>query len=92
MENPLDGPWPSAAVTGEGVLAGRILLNYVVWGNEVFRPDSGTRSQATTGQFRTAASRGEIVVWMRAPRRVSAANMQTSKGLRHLRANARIGV
>ncbi len=91
MENPLDGPWPSAAGR-EGVLAGRILLNYVVWGNGVFRPDSGTRSAATTGQFRTLPEQPRGNRRLGAPRRVSAKDMRTSKGLRALGYNVRIGV
>ncbi|MCZ3398957.1 hypothetical protein I7853_22525 [Klebsiella pneumoniae] len=53
----------------EGVLAGRILLNYVVWGN-------GSVSAR---------------VWAR-PDEFPPRNMQTSKGLRALGYNVRIGV
>ena len=66
MENPLDGPWPSAAVSGRCV--GRTdTVELRCSGNGSVSADSGTRSAATTGQFRTLAwsSLGEIVVWTR---------------------------
>ncbi|MFT2780468.1 hypothetical protein ACMWKL_22790 [Klebsiella pneumoniae] len=75
----------------EGVLAGRILLNYVVWGNGSVsaRLWNAIRSDDWAIPHVSLSSLGEIVVWAREfpPR-----NMQTSKGLRALGYNVRIGV
>ena len=77
----------------EGVLAGRILLNYVVWGEGVVsaRLRKATRSHDGAIPPVSLSSRGEIVVWAR-PDEFPPRNMQTSKGLRALGYNVRIGV
>ena len=92
MENPLDGPWPSAAVS-EGVLAGRILLNYAVWGNgsvsarlwNAIRSDDwaiphvglSSLGKASAGRAQTSFRQGTC---------------RRAKGLRALGYNVRIGV
>ena len=89
MENPLDGPWPSAAVSGRCV--GR--TDTVDWGNGSVsaRLWNAIRSDDWAIPHVGLSSLGEIVVWARSdefpPR-----NMQTSKGLRALGYNVRIGV
>ncbi|MFO5699283.1 hypothetical protein ACLBSN_18490 [Klebsiella pneumoniae] len=77
----------------EGVLAGRILLNYVVWGNGSVsaRLWNAIRSDDWAIPHVSLSSLGEIVGWG-APGRVPPRNMQTSKGLRALGYNVRIGV
>jgi hypothetical protein len=76
----------------EGVLAGRILLNYVVWGNGSVsaRLWNAIRSDDWAIPHVGLSSLGNRRLG--APRRVSAKNMQTSKGLRALGCNVRIGV
>ncbi|HDN7839741.1 TPA: hypothetical protein P2B59_005649 [Klebsiella pneumoniae] len=77
----------------EGVLAGRILLNYVVWGNGSVsaRLWNAIRSDDWAIPHVSLSSLGEIVGWAHQdefpPR-----NMRTSKGLRALGYNVRIGV
>lgn len=77
----------------EGVLAGRILLNYVVWGNGSVsaRLWNAIRSDDWAIPHVSLSSLGEIVVWAR-PDEFPPRNMQTSKGLRALDYNVRIGV
>lgn len=77
----------------EGVLAGRILLNYVVWGNGSVsaRLWNAIRSDDWAIPHVSLSSLGEIVVWAR-PDEFPPRNMQTSKGLRALGYNVRIGV
>ena len=77
----------------EGVLAGRILLNYVVWGNGSVsaRLWNAIRSDDWAIPHVGLSSLGEIVVWAR-PDEFPPRNMQTSKGLRALGYNVRIGV
>ena len=77
----------------EGVLAGRILLNYVVWGNGSVsaRLWNAIRSDDWAIPHVSLSSLGEIVVWAR-PDEFPQRNMQTSKGLRTLGYNVRIGV
>ncbi|MBW9418649.1 hypothetical protein ABKV41_18600 (plasmid) [Enterobacter roggenkampii] len=77
----------------EGVLAGRILLNYVVWGNGSVsaRLWNTIRSDDWAIPHVSLSSLGEIVVWAR-PDEFPSRNMQTSKGLRALGYNVRIGV
>ncbi|MFT3435519.1 hypothetical protein ACMWBY_21905 [Klebsiella pneumoniae] len=76
----------------EGVLAGRILLNYVVWGNGSVsaRLWNAIRSDDWAIPHVSLSSLGEIV-WAR-PDEFTPRNMQTSKGLRALGYNVRIGV
>lgn len=92
MENPLDGPWPRRRCR-EGVLAGRILLNYVVWGNGSVsaRLWNAIRSDDWAIPHIGLSSLGEIVGWAR-PDEFPPRNMRTSKGLRALGYNVRIGV
>lgn len=77
----------------EGVLAGRILLNYVAWGNGSVsaRLWNAIRSDDWAIPHVGLSSLGEIVVWAR-PDEFPPRNMQTSKGLRALDYNVRIGV
>ncbi|MEN3204003.1 hypothetical protein ABDM40_01065 [Klebsiella pneumoniae] len=77
----------------EGVLAGRILLNYVVWGNGSVsaRLWNAIRSDDWAIPHVSLSSLGEIVVGGR-PGEFSPMYMQTSKGLRALGYNVRIGV
>ena len=77
----------------EGVLAGRILLNYVVWGNGSVsaRLWNAIRSDDWAIPHVSLSSLGEIVVWAR-PDEFPPRNMQMSKGLRALGYNVRIGV
>ena len=77
----------------EGVLAGRILLNYVVWGNGSVsaRLWNAIRSDDWAIPHVGLSSLGEIVGWAR-PDEFPPRNMQTSKGLRALGYNVRIGV
>ena len=77
----------------EGVLAGRILLNYVVWGNGSVsaRLWNAIRSDDWAIPHVSLSSLGEIVVWAR-PDEFPPRHMQTSKGLRALGYNVRIGV
>ena len=74
----------------EGVLAGRILLNYVVWGNGSVsaRLWNAIRSDDWAIPHVSLSSLGEIVVWAR-PDEFPPRNMQTSKGLRALGYNVR---
>jgi len=84
MENPLDGPWPSAAVSGRCV--GRtdtVELRCLLW--------NAIRSDDWAIPHVGLSSLGEIVVWAR-PDEFPPRNMQTSKGLRALGYNVRIGV
>ncbi len=68
----------------EGVLAGRILLNYVVWGNGSVsaRLWNAIRSDDWAIPHVSLSSLGEIVVWAR-PDEFPPRNMQTSKGCGH---------
>ena len=77
----------------EGVLAGRILLNYVVWGNGSVsaRLWNAIRSDDWAIPHVSLSSLGEIVGWAR-PDEFPPRNMRTSKGLRALGYNVRIGV
>ncbi|MDN3942738.1 hypothetical protein QX211_25285 [Klebsiella pneumoniae] len=77
----------------EGVLAGRILLNYVVWGNGSVsaRLWNAIRSDDWAIPHVSLSSLGECVVGGR-PDEFPPRNMQTSKGLRALGYNVRIGV
>ncbi|HIH5610687.1 TPA: hypothetical protein ACYSHF_004770 [Escherichia coli] len=77
----------------EGVLAGRILLNYVVWGNGSVsaRLWNAIRSDDWAIPHIGLSSLGEIVGWAR-PDEFPPRNMQTSKGLWALGYNVRIGV
>ena len=77
----------------EGVLAGRILLNYVVWGNGSVsaRLWNAIRSDDWAIPHNGLSSLGEIVGWAR-PDEFPPRNMRTSKGLRALGYNVRIGV
>ena len=51
-----DGPATGGGASGRCAGRDGQLLNYAVWGNgSAALPDSGTRSAATTGQFRTLA-------------------------------------
>ncbi len=76
----------------EGVLAGRILLNYVVWGNGSVsaRLWNAIRSDDWAIPHVSLSSLGEIVVWR--ARRVSAKEHADEQGLRALGYNVRIGV
>ncbi|MFO5742238.1 hypothetical protein ACLBPW_29435, partial [Klebsiella pneumoniae] len=67
----------------EGVLAGRILLNYVVWGNGSVsaRLWNAIRSDDWAIPHVSLSSLGEIVVWA-GPDGVSPRKKQTSKGRR----------
>ncbi|MFO5861315.1 hypothetical protein ACLBQW_31335, partial [Klebsiella pneumoniae] len=67
----------------EGVLAGRILLNYVVWGNGSVsaRLWNAIRSDDWAIPHVSLSSLGEIVVLGR-PDGVPPRNMHTSKGVR----------
>lgn len=76
----------------EGVLAGRILLNYVVWGNGSVsaRLWNAIRSDDWAIPHVSLSSLGEIVVWARQTSfRQEHADEQ---GLRALGYNVRIGV
>ena len=77
----------------EGVLAGRILLNYVVWGNGSVsaRLWNAIRSDDWAIPHVGLSSLGEIVDWAR-PDEFPPRSMRTSKGLRALGYNVRIGV
>ena len=77
----------------EGVLDGRILLNYVVWGNGSVsaRLWNAIRSDDWAIPHVGLSSLGEIVGWAR-PDEFTPRNMRTSKGLRALGYNVRIGV
>ena len=77
----------------EGVLDGRILLNYVVWGNGSVsaRLWNAIRSDDWAIPHVGLSSLGEIVGWGR-PDEFPPRNMRTSKGLRALGYNVRIGV
>ena len=77
----------------EGVLAGRILLNYVVWGNGSVsaRLWNAIRSDDWAIPHVGLSSLGESVGWAR-PDEVPPRNMPASKGLRALGYNVRIGV
>ncbi|EMH0370929.1 hypothetical protein ACEUCS_15915 [Aeromonas caviae] len=77
----------------EGVLAGRILLNYAVWGNGSVsaRLWNAIRSDDWAIPHVGLSSLGESVGWAR-PDEFPPRNMQTSKGLRALGYNVRIGV
>mgnify|MGYP006906601300 FL=1 len=77
----------------EGVLAGRILLNYVVWGNGSVsaRLWNAIRSDDWAIPHIGLSSLGEIVGWAR-PDEFPPRNMRTSKGLRAHGYNVRIGV
>ena len=77
----------------EGVLAGRILLNYVVWGNGGFsaRLWNAIRSDDWAIPHIGLSSLGEIVGGAR-PDEFAPRNMRPSKGLRALGYNVRIGV
>ena len=72
----------------EGVLAGRILLNYVVWGNGSVsaRLWNAIRSDDWAIPHVSLSSLGEIVVWAR-PDEFPSRNMQTSKGLWYTQAD-----
>ncbi|MGS6339149.1 hypothetical protein ACVGWV_16550 [Enterobacter asburiae] len=77
----------------EGVLAGRILLNYVVWGNGGFsaRLWNAIRSDDWAIPHIGLSSLGEIVVGGRA-HQFPPRNKHTSKGVRALRYKLRFGV
>ena len=77
----------------EGVLAGRILLNYAVWGNGSVsaRLWNAIRSDDWAIPRIGLSSLGEIVGWAR-PDEYPPRNMRTNKGLRALGYNVRIGV
>mgnify|MGYP003458354266 FL=1 len=77
----------------EGVLAGRILLNYAVWGNGSVsaRLWNAIRSDDWAIPHIGLSSLGEIVGWAR-PDEFPPRNMRTSKGLLALGYNVRIGV
>jgi hypothetical protein len=77
----------------EGVLAGRILLNYVVWGNGSVsaRLWNAICSDDWAIPHVGLSSLGEIVGWAR-PDEFPPRNMRTSKGLRALGYSVRIGV
>ncbi|MGL9641625.1 hypothetical protein, partial [Escherichia coli] len=76
----------------EGVLAGRILLNYVVWGNGSVsaRLWNAIRSDDWAIPHVGLSSLGEIVVWG-GPDGVPPPNKQTSNGLRGLGLKLMIG-
>jgi len=71
----------------------RVLLNYVVWGNGSVsaRLWNAIRSDDWAIPHVGLSSLGEIVGWAR-PDEFPPRNMQTSKGLRALGYNVRIGV
>ncbi|WP_431639912.1 hypothetical protein [Enterobacter roggenkampii] len=77
----------------EGVLAGRILLNYVVWGNGSVsaRLWNAIRSDDWAIPHVSLSRLGKSGVGAR-PDEFPSRNMQTSKGLRALGYNVRIGV
>jgi hypothetical protein len=92
MENPLDGPWPSAAVSGRCV--GRTdTVELRCLGQRKFsaRLWNAIRSDDWAIPHIGLSSLGEIVGWAR-PDEFPPRNMRTSKGLRALGYNVRIGV
>ena len=77
----------------EGVLDGRILLNYVVWGNGSVsaRLWNAIRSDDWAIPHVGLSSLGEIVVWGR-PHPLTPKNIHKNNGRRALGYNVRIGV
>ncbi len=92
MENPLDGPWPSAAVSGRCVGRTDTVELRCLGQRKCFGPTLERDPQRRLGNSaRWPEQLGEIVVWAR-PDEFPPRNMQTSKGLRALGYNVRIGV